>query len=213
MSTAVFGLTKPLEPAYNALWAGVVEEGDMDIRRLSKTVARALRHDPAAYGLDLDDEGWTPVEALLAALRPRRREWRGLSEDDLHAMTAQSEKKRYEIHDGKIRAYYGHSFPVRIQKEPAEPPAVLYHGTAPRTAEIILREGLKAMNRQYVHLTADRATAAKVGARHAPTPVILEIRAGEAHRAGVQFYPGNEDVWLADNVPPEFVLDPASKMQ
>ncbi|RPJ35666.1 MAG: RNA 2'-phosphotransferase [Planctomycetaceae bacterium] len=185
----------------------------MDYKRLSKTIARALRHDPAAYGVELDDEGWTPVETLLAALRPRRREWRGLSEDDLHILIAQSEKKRYEIQDGKVRAYYGHSLPDKIQKEPAEPPAVLYHGTAPRTAEIILREGLRAMNRQYVHLSADRATAATVGARHASTPVILEIRAAEAHRAGVQFYPGNEDVWLADAVPAEFILDPASKMQ
>ena len=45
------------------------------------------------------------------------------------------------------------------------------------------------MNRQYVHLSADQATAQKVGARHAPTPVILEIRAAEAHQAGVRFIP------------------------
>jgi putative RNA 2'-phosphotransferase len=185
----------------------------MDYKRLSKTIARALRHDPEEYGLELDSEGWTPVDDLLAVLRPRRREWSNLSEADLREMMAQSEKKRYEIQDGHIRAYYGHSIPVRIQKEPAEPPAVLYHGTAPRTAEIILREGLKAMSRQYVHLSADRTTAAKVGARHAPTPVILEIRAAEAHGAGVKFYPGNEDVWLADSVPAEFILDPAAKMQ
>jgi putative RNA 2'-phosphotransferase len=180
----------------------------MDYRRLSKTISRALRHDPASYGLELDREGWTRVDDLLAALRRRHRDWRELSEVDLEKMMGRAEKKRYEIQDGKIRAYYGHSVPEKIEKSPAEPPSVLYHGTAPETAHIILREGLKPMSRQYVHLSADRETAHKVGARHAPAPVILEILAAEAHQAGVAFYIGNEDVWLADAVPAEFISGP-----
>jgi len=41
----------------------------MDYKRLSKTISHALRHRPEIYGLELDAEGWTPVEDLLAALR------------------------------------------------------------------------------------------------------------------------------------------------
>jgi putative RNA 2'-phosphotransferase len=185
----------------------------MDTKRLSKTISHALRHHPEEYGLTLDAEGCTPVEDLLAALSARRRVWRDLSESDLDQMMAQADKQRYEKRDGKIRAFYGHSMPDKIQKPEAVPPPVLYHGTAPNKAELILREGLKSMNRQYVHRSTDQATAQCVGARHSPTLVILEIRAVAAHEVGIAFYPGNEDIWLADTIPPEFILDPRTKME
>ncbi len=185
----------------------------MDYQRLSKTISHALRHGPEVYGLELDAEGWTPVDDLLAALRTRRPVWRNLSDADLDEMMAQADKQRFEKRDGKIRAFYGHSMPDKIQKPAAQPPSVLFHGTMPEKVEIILREGLKSMNRQYVHLSSDQETAQKVGARYSRTPVILEIRAAEAHEAGIAFYPGNEDVWLADAVPPEFILDPRTKME
>jgi putative RNA 2'-phosphotransferase len=185
----------------------------MDYKRLSKTISRALRHAPEDFGLELDAEGWTPVAALLAALRPRRREWRELNEVDLETMIAQADKKRYEIRDGKIRAYYGHSIPDKIERPPAEPPPVLYHGTSPEKAQIILRDGLKSMSRQHVHLSSDQQTAQKVGLRHSPKPVILEINAADAHRAGVAFYVGNEDVWLSEAIPPAFILDRRAEME
>lgn len=180
----------------------------IDNKRLSKTMSHALRHAPERYGLTLDAAGWVSVADLLAALRARRREWRTLTEDDLKTMMAQSNKQRYELADGKIRAYYGHSLATPIEHPPAEPPPVLYHGTAPAAAEIILKEGLKSMNRQKVHLSTDQATARLVGGRHAPDPVILEVQAAAAHAAGIAFYLGNEDVWLADDIPAEFVKKP-----
>ncbi len=180
----------------------------MDYKRLSKTISRALRHAPEAYALELDEQGWVSVDALLAALRPRRREWQNLSEQDLIEMMANADKRRYELADGKIRAFYGHSIPQIIQRTPVEPPPVLYHGTAPRTAAIILEEGLKSMNRQHVHLSTDQETARRVGTRHAAQPVILEVSALEAHRAGIAFYRGNEDIWLAENIPPTYIKKP-----
>ncbi len=64
------------------------------------------------------------------------------------------------------------------------------------------------MQRQYVHLSTDQDTARSVGQRRAETPVILVVRAREAYAAGVQFYLGNEDIWLSDPVPPEFIERP-----
>jgi putative RNA 2'-phosphotransferase len=180
----------------------------LDYKRLSQTIARALRHAPEAYGLQLDDDGWTPVEALLAALR-RRREWQQLSEHDLAVMMERSSKQRYEMRDGRIRAYYGHSTPDKIHKQSVEPPPILYHGTAPDSVELIRAEGLRAMNRQYVHLSTEQQTAQQVGSRKAGQPVLLKIRALEAYQAGVNFYHGNEDTWLADVVPPEYIDLPA----
>ena len=35
--------------------------------QLSKTVSHALRHEPWLYELELDDDGWVSVEAMLGA--------------------------------------------------------------------------------------------------------------------------------------------------
>jgi putative RNA 2'-phosphotransferase len=61
------------------------------------------------------------------------------------------------------------------------------------------------MRRQYVHLSTDEATAVQVGLRKADQPVILRISAQQASGSGVPFYPGNEQVWLADHVPAEYI--------
>jgi putative RNA 2'-phosphotransferase len=177
----------------------------LDYKQLSKTVSHALRHAPALYKLELDEAGWVPVEALLVALRSHRREWQNLRETDLITMMDNAQKHRFELVDGKIRAYYGHSVPQPILRPPVEPPSILYHGTAPESAAIILEEGLKSMNRQHVHLSTNQDTARMVGARHTTHPVMLEIQALEAHRAGIAFYLGNEDVWLAEDIPPDFI--------
>ncbi len=175
------------------------------LMHLSKACSHALRHAPDEYGIVLDDEGWVPVEELMTALRAHSRDFRRPVGEDLARMMAASEKQRFEMRDGRIRALYGHSLPEKIAKEPAEPPEVLYHGTPPRSAEVILREGLQSMRRQYVHLSTDVPTARLVGGRRSQTPVILTVLAGEAHRAGVRFYQGNDSTWLADSVPPEFI--------
>jgi putative RNA 2'-phosphotransferase len=172
---------------------------------LSRTVSHALRHEPWLYELEIDDAGWVSVDPLLAALRLQKRRWAGLSEADLVQMMAEAEEKRYEMRDGKFRALYGHSTPQKLLRETAQPPAVLFHGTAPEYVARIRNAGLQPMGRQYAHLSADTATAEQVGRRKAKKPVILRIRAGEAHEAGVLFYRGNDLVWLADVVAPGFI--------
>lgn len=176
----------------------------IDRKQLSKTLSHVLRHAPWLYELELDDEGWVPVDEVLAALRVRS-QWADLTEDDLAEMIEQSDKRRFEMRGGRIRALYGHSVPGKLKKTPAVPPDVLFHGTSPRVVEKITSTGLKPMRRQFVHLSIDEPTALEVGRRKDRTPVILRIRAREAHEVGVSFYEGNERVWLADSVPPEFI--------
>ncbi|KMN29945.1 RNA 2'-phosphotransferase [Chromobacterium sp. LK1] len=178
----------------------------MDYQNLSRTVSHALRHEPWLYELELDDAGWVPLTALLAALRVERREWRDLGLADLLEMIARSEKKRHEIDGDRIRAFYGHSLPGKLSKQQSAPPAWLYHGTSPEVAELIQREGLRPMGRQYVHLSVDTATAMQVGGRKAAAPVLLKVDATAAYAAGAAFYHGNEMVWLADEVPAEFIM-------
>jgi putative RNA 2'-phosphotransferase len=173
--------------------------------RLSKALARILRHKPWLYELELDDEGWTSLAALLEGLHGHRQEWQNLTVADIEEVIATSTKRRYEIQGERIRALYGHSIPGRLLKTSGTPPETLYHGTSTGALGAIRRQGLKPMSRQYVHLSADSVMALEVGRRKRGETAILTIHAGEAHRQGVIFYSGNEHVWLADAVPPEFI--------
>jgi putative RNA 2'-phosphotransferase len=176
-----------------------------DLTAISRTLAHALRHEPWLYELELDAEGWTPVDAVLAALRGEKPEWHDLAAEDFAEVIRTSAKSRYEMADGRIRALYGHSVPGKLAHIAATPPALLYHGTSPRALEAIRHAGLQPMSRQYVHLSNNRADSVQVGRRKHPQPIVLLVNAAEAASAGVPFYVGNDKVWLADGVPWRFI--------
>ena len=87
--------------------------------------------------------------------------------------------------------------------ESPEPPEFLYHGTAERFLDTILKEGLKPMTRQFVHISPDYETAVKVGRRHGK-PVILKIRARDFNNDGNELYRSSNGVWQARYVAPEY---------
>ncbi|WP_455258572.1 RNA 2'-phosphotransferase [Peptoniphilus asaccharolyticus] len=178
----------------------------MNYSNLSKEVSYALRHAPWEYELELDSEGWVSVEQLISSFR-NNEEWQGLTEEGLVNMISLSEKKRHEIKNGKIRAFYGHSVPMKISKEIGIPPKYLYHGTSITFLPEIKSNGLKPMSRQYVHLSEDIDTARLVGKRKKGDTVILVIDTELARSKCVKFYVGNDKVWLSDYIPPEFIKE------
>jgi len=168
----------------------------------SKFLALVLRHDPGRIGLRLDDAGWADIEELIA----RAAGHHPLTRPLIERAVAENDKRRYAIsEDGRrIRARQGHSVAVDLDLPAVTPPAVLYHGTATRFLEAILREGLDRRSRQHVHLSADIGTATRVGARHG-RPVVLCVDAAAMVAAGHVFHLSENGVWLTDAVPPGFL--------
>lgn len=167
--------------------------------KLSRELSLVLRHMPEKYSLSLDGEGWVSLEQLLTALHQTDK-WRFVTVQDIEDMMKQATKQRHEIKDGRIRAYYGHSLNEKIVRKIAMPPRYLYHGTTPEAAELIVKEGLKPMTRQYVHLSSTVETARLVAERRTATPVLFRI---DTQRVMSAFYLGNEDIWLADTIGPQ----------
>lgn len=157
---------------------------------ISKTLSHALRHEPWLYELELDDEGWASLEAVLVALRVQREDWRSLSRTDLKRVIESSSKRRHEISGERIRALYGHSVPGKLRRELAMPPRVLFHATSPDAANVIVQDGLKPMARQYVHLSADTATAWEVGRRKSRRRCSLRSRPEKRTRRACRFTRG-----------------------
>lgn len=178
----------------------------MNYKKLSQEISYALRHAPWEYELELDSEGFVPTVQLLEAINENGKHGRPITVSDIEYIIANSDKTRFEIQGDRVRALYGHTIPMHISKEPIVPPAILYHGTTHKAAQIILKDGLKPMKRQYVHLSVDTDTAVQVGKRRDSDPVILKIDAAKAHSDGEVFYKGNDKVVLADFVAPKHII-------
>ncbi|WP_158893129.1 RNA 2'-phosphotransferase [Amycolatopsis anabasis] len=171
--------------------------------RTSKRLSLHLRHAPERIGIELGPGGWVRVEELLTALSSHGL---SLTRAELAEVVAENDKRRFAFDEtGElIRANQGHSVAVDLDLPPADPPALLYHGTVERFLEAILREGLRPMNRHDVHLSPSVETATRVGARRG-RPVVLEVDARAMAAAGHEFRVSANGVWLTARVPPEFL--------
>jgi putative RNA 2'-phosphotransferase len=171
--------------------------------KISKYLSKHLRHEPQRLGLELAPGGWVLVETLLTACARHRFP---VSREELDEVVATNEKQRFAFDPSGtlIRANQGHSVEVDLQLEATPPPALLYHGTGEKTADVIRRTGLQKMARHHVHLSIDIPAATKVGARHGP-PVIFAVDAAAMHQAGHLVYCSANGVWLTDEVPPQYL--------
>ena len=176
----------------------------MDNVSISKKLSLVLRHKPEVIGIELDSNGWADVDIFIENFNKKFKA--ELTMEKLEEIVRTNDKKRYSFNEDKtkIRANQGHSINVDVELKQAVPPEILYHGTALRFADSIEKHGILKMNRLYVHLSLDEATALKVGIRHGK-PVIFKVKAGEMSRAGHIFYLSENNVWLTDSVSPQYI--------
>jgi len=177
-----------------------------ELIKKSKVISYVLRHRPESIGITLDNNGWTDVKCLLEALAESGV---SITSSELDRIVAENDKQRFAFNQDKteIRANQGHSVKVDLKLTAHLPPVTLYHGTSITSLPQIKREGLKPMNRNYVHLSKDPQTALQVGSRHGKA-VVLEINAERMNSAGYKFYLSENKVWLIDNVPAKFITFP-----
>jgi putative RNA 2'-phosphotransferase len=99
--------------------------------RLSKYLAKYLRHAPQEIGLTLRPGGWVPVDDLLAAAE---KNGFPITYDELVECVDTNDKQRFafDLSGELIRANQGHSVAVDLQLEERQPPEMLYHGTVER---------------------------------------------------------------------------------
>lgn len=170
---------------------------------ISKFLSLVLRHQPEKIGLELDENGWSDVEALLSKMAEHRF---AVSLDELKEVVEENDKQRFSFNGDltKIRANQGHSVDVELNLSVQVPPDYLYHGTVDKFVPQIRMEGLKKMNRHHVHLSKDKETAVKVGNRRGEA-VILLVRSRQMYDNGMPFFLSENGVWLTDHVPPMFI--------
>lgn len=159
----------------------------------SKHLAYLLRHSNFP-----DYNGWVKVSVVLGNL--------GLSLQDLQQIVESDNKGRFEFSEDKssVRALYGHSIDVNLGLEPTIPPPILYHGTAEKYIDSIMKEGLRPRKRNFVHLSETMDIAKQVGTRHG-SPVVLSIDIEAMIRAGCKFYKAQNGIWLTNMIDKKYI--------
>lgn len=164
-----------------------------DIIPYSKCLAHLLRHS------DLPDHnGWVSISVLIQEYN--------FTAHELERIVFEDTKGRFEFSEGKssVRALYGHSIDVNLGLEPTTPPPVLYHGTAEKYIDSIMKEGLRPRKRNFVHLSETMDMAKQVGTRHG-SPVVLSIDIEAMIRVGYKFYKAQNGIWLTGDIPPKYL--------
>lgn len=171
--------------------------------KISKYLSKHLRHQPERLGLELLPGGWVKLDELLAAA-VKDGVTIGLLE--LQQVVDNNDKQRFSFDDtgNLIRANQGHSTEVDLQLSIQTPPTVLYHGTHINIVVAILETGLNKMSRHHVHLTTDLNLAHKVGGRRGKS-VVFAVDTISMVNNGHRFYCSENNVWLVNAVPPEYL--------
>ena len=179
---------------------------EQQLTELSRFLSYVLRHKPQALELAISEDGWVSVDELI---QNANRHGKSITVEILQTIVSADDKQRYSFNADKtkIRANQGHSVAIDLKLQPQMPPEFLYHGTAGRNGDSIAESGLLKQQRHHVHLSQDQQTAKRVGARYGK-PMVLTVLAGEMARKGFVFYKSDNDVWLTDKVPPEFIRFP-----
>lgn len=169
-----------------------------DLNKTSKYLSLILRHKPEEANITLDENGWTDVAILLQRLK--------ISKTELDSVVINNDKKRFAYNEdhSKIRANQGHSVEVDLKMVPVKPPKQLFHGTAERNINSIASTGLEKRDRLHVHLSENIQTATSVGQRYGK-PVVLKIEAEQMFNDGFVFYKSENNVWLTDHVPTDYI--------
>jgi len=168
-----------------------------------KYIALILRHKPPKE-LGMDSKGFVEINKLINFLNSEDIE---ADKQIIQYIVDTDDKNRYEIIDNKIRARQGHSIKqVNLEFDKVTPPNILYHGTKLSSLNSIKKTGLKALSRQYVHLSKSKSEAMRNASRwKEDKPVILEIKAKEMNDKGFDFFISTNEVYLTKSVPKEFI--------
>ncbi len=167
--------------------------------KVSRYMSYLLRHNPE--NLKMNRDGFVDLNQLLKKLNERFQ----IDKRFVYDIVEKRDRKRFEIVENKIRAFYGHTIPVNMKLAVNENSKVFYHGTTPEAASKILKEGLKPMKRRWVHLSPTMKMAKEVGLRRTRNPIILEIDAEAARKKGLRFYKATDKVYLSGSIQSRYI--------
>jgi putative RNA 2'-phosphotransferase len=170
---------------------------------LSKLIAYIVQHRPDEFGLALDEEGFVSLKELQQAITEEEG-WSYVRRSHIIEAIYSGDREQFELTDDRIRDALFTPLPY----EPVSPPTILYQGTRRRAYPHILQQGLAPQGRTYCILATSPELARRMGRRRDPEPILVEIQAQRASENGITFYQANPLIYLANHIPPSYVMGP-----
>lgn len=171
---------------------------------IGKWLCFVLRHNPSQYHLSMDEFGYIKITDIVDALATLDVD---MTQDQLIEYTMADDKQRYHILNDGIKAIQGHSIDIISTFDECCPPTTLYHGTRQSNIVSIRNRGLLKQRRHHVHLTTDYKIALANGNRWSQKDgVVLTVDAIRMYNDGIVFHKTQNNVWLGDNVPPQYIV-------
>ena len=88
--------------------------------RISKYMSYLLRHDPK--DLKMDEHGFVDFNELLQKIKEKFPD----ADEPLIVEIVERSERRFELRDGRIRALYGHSIPIKLGLKEDSSVKILY---------------------------------------------------------------------------------------
>ena len=176
------------------------------LEALARMLAYMLGHHPDEFGLVLSEDGFVPLKPLLQALI-HEPGWGFVRRHHLDQVVALLQPPAFEVVEERLRCLT--PGPARLRRSGETPPPLLFLAIPPKAHERVWQEGLKAAAGQELVLARSKETALKLGKRRAPAPIMVVIQAQAAAKAGIAFTGYGEELYLAGQLPREFLTMPA----
>ena len=174
------------------------------LESLARMLTYILSHRPDEFGLVLSEEGFLPIKSLLQALGAEPG-WGFVRRYHLDQLAGLMSPPAFEVEGERIRALN----PAQLRREPGEPPpALLYAAIPPKAHARGWEEGLKPLPDRELVLAATPELAKKLGRGRAPDLVMVTVQAQFAARRGVSFTGYGEGLYLAPDLPRDFLQLP-----
>ena len=177
------------------------------LAKILTTIACTLPHE---YGLFWDDDGTMPWKEFYWALQEDPR-LRFVRESTLKELALLGHPLPFSLDGSRLRLV---SMASKISERPSvEPPDRLFTGIRLRRLAVVRLDGLRAVPRSYVPLWAEKDTAERMARRGTVDPLVLEVRAREAHGAGSLFYHAGDGFFLTRSVDAAYVVFPLVSLE
>lgn len=162
---------------------------------------------PDEFGLVPDREGYIDIKTFLQAIHeePNMGYVR-----EYHVKEVLLWDKNDNFHvEGKKISYTKKNFTITEDNgNEMVTPKILFKGVKRKAYPHILKYGLLPGKDDYVSMAKDKDFAIHIAKRIDQKPVVLEINAGLAINKGIHIFPFGKYLFLAENVPAEFIQGP-----
>ncbi|KJZ78936.1 hypothetical protein HIM_01709 [Hirsutella minnesotensis 3608] len=188
--------------------------------QVSKALSRLLRHQADSAGIQLDEEGYAPLDKVLAwgPLRSLK-----VSIAEVQSLVAANDKQRFSLKPSKgsdpnssaasdspsdylIRANQGHS--IKLESEALLEPITLAAGNVPARVlhgtyfafwpAIVASGGLKPMGRNHVHCSTGTPEEGVVSGMRRDAELLVEVDVEKSLGEGLRWWRSDNGVVLTE---------------